>query len=147
MAVILDRASRAVVGWAMHTTLEQALAQAALRMALLRHRPAPGLLHHADRGVQYAANDYQALLVAHAITPSMSRQGNCYDNAVVARFFATLAWELIAGAEWDMRAEARAAMFEYIEVWYNRHRRIQHLDMSAQLPTRHNTVRRRERIN
>jgi transposase InsO family protein len=73
-----------------HTTLEQALAQAALRMALLRRRPAPGLLHHFDRGVQYAANDDQALLVAHAITPSMSRKGNCYDNAVVESFFATI---------------------------------------------------------
>jgi putative transposase len=107
----------------MHTTLEQGLTHAALRMAVARRCPAPGLLHHSDRGVQYAANDYQALLAAHAITPSMSRKGNCYDNAVVESFFATLEWELLAGAEWHTRTEARAAIFEYIEVWYNRQRR------------------------
>ena len=123
LAVILDLASRLVVGWAMQPTLDQSLTHAALHMALLRRHPKPGLLHHSDRGVQYAATDYQRLLATHGMTPSMSRKGDCYDNAVVESFFATLEWELIAGADWHTRAEAKAAIFEYIEVWYNRQRR------------------------
>ncbi len=123
LAVILDLASRLVVGWAMQPTLDQSLTRAALHMALLRRRPQPGVLHHSDRGVQYAATDYQQLLAAHGITPSMSRKGDCYDNAVVESFFAPLEWELIERADWQTRAEAKAAIFEYIEVWYNRQRR------------------------
>jgi transposase InsO family protein len=123
LAVILDLASRLVVGWAMQPTLDQSLTHAALHMAVLHRRPLPGVLHHSDRGVQYAATDYQRLLAAQGMTPSMSRKGDCYDNAVVESFFATLEWELIEGADWHTRAEARAAIFEYIEVWYNRQRR------------------------
>ena len=123
LAIVLDLASRTVVGWAMQTTLEQSLTQAALRMAVMRRQPKPGVVHHSDRGVQYAAGDYQALLASSGMTPSMSRKGDCYDNAVVESFFATLEWELIAPADWHTRAEARAAIFEYIEVWYNRQRR------------------------
>ncbi len=123
LAVLLDLASRSVVGWAMQSTLDQSLTHHALQMAVLHRRPAPGLLHHSDRGVQYAATDYQRLLTTHGLTPSMSRKGDCYDNAVVESFFATLDWELIKDADWHTRAEARAAIFEYIEVWYNRQRR------------------------
>lgn len=123
LAVILDLASRRVVGWAMQPTLAQSLTCAALRMAVLHRQPAPGLLHHSDRGGQYAAGDYQALLTSHTMTPSMSRKGDCYDNAVVESFFATLEWELIERHDWHTRQEAQAAMFEYIEVWYNRQRR------------------------
>jgi len=123
LAVILDLASRAVVGWAMQATLDQSLTHAALHMAVGRRRPSPGVVHHSDRGVQYAATDYQRLLAAHGMTPSMSRKGDCYDNAVVESFFATLEWELIEGAAWHTRVEARTAIFEYIEVWYNRQRR------------------------
>jgi len=123
LAVILDLASRRVVGWAMQPTLAQSLTCAALRMALLHRQPAPGLLHHSDRGGQYAAGDYQALLTTHTMTPSMSRKGDCYDNAVVESFFATLEWELIERHDWHTRQEAQAAIFEYIEVWYNRQRR------------------------
>ncbi len=123
LAVVLDLASRSVVGWAMQPTLDQSLTLNALQMAVLRRQPKPGVLHHSDRGVQYAATDYQALLAAHHFIPSMSRTGNCYDNAVVESFFATLEWELIQPARWPTRAEARAAIFEYIEVWYNRQRR------------------------
>ncbi len=123
LAVLLDLASRGVVGWAMQPTLDQSLTHAALHMALRRRHPQPGLVHHSDRGVQYAAMDYQALLVMHGMTPSMSRKGDCYDNAVAESFFATLEWELIQQADWHTRAEARAAIFEYIEVWYNRQRR------------------------
>jgi len=123
LAVLLDLASRGVVGWAMQATLDQSLMHQALHMALLRRHPQPGLVHHSDRGVQYAATDYQALLGTHGMTPSMSRKGDCYDNAVAESFFATLEWELIAQADWHTRAQARAAIFEYIEGWYNRQRR------------------------
>ena len=123
LAVILDLASRLVVGWAMQATLEQSLTHAALHMAVGRRRPPPGVVHHSDRGVQYAAMDYQQLLARHGMTPSMSRKGDCYDNAVVESFFATLEWELIEGADWHTRVEARTAIFEYMEVWYNRQRR------------------------
>ena len=117
MAVILDLASRMVVGWAMQSTLAQSLTHAALQMAVVRRRPLPGVVHHSDRGVQYAAAEYRACLGMHGMTPSMSRKGDCYDNAVVESFFATLEWELIANADSHTRAEARTAIFEYIEVW------------------------------
>ena len=123
LAVLLDLGSRMVVGWAMGESLEAELSITALRMALGRRQPKPGLLHHTDRGVQYAATDYRELLDAHQITASMSRRANCYDNAVAESFFATLRWELLDRQQWPTRAAARSAIFEYIEVWYNRHRR------------------------
>lgn len=123
LAVLLDLGSRMVVGWAMRDSLEAALSLDALRMALARRRPGKGLLHHTDRGVQYAATDYRELMTAHQMTSSMSRRANCYDNAVAESFFATLRWELLDGHEWPTRAAARKAIFEYIEVWYNRQRR------------------------
>ena len=123
LAVLLDLASRSVVGWAMQPTLDQSLTHHALQMAVLRRRPSAGLLHHSDRGVQYAAINYQALLTRHGLRPSMSRKGDCYDNAVAESFFATLEWELIQSADWHTRAEAKAAIFEYLEVWYNQQRR------------------------
>ncbi len=123
LAVILDLASRRVVGWAMQPTLDQSLTHAALQMAVLQRRPLPGVVHHSDRGVRYAATDYQTLLRMHGMRPSISRKGDCYDNAVVESFFATLEWELIDGTDWHTRADARTAVFEYIEVWYNRQRR------------------------
>lgn len=123
LAVLLDLASRSVVGWAMKATMERSLVLDALRMALLRRRPSGGLLHHSDRGVQYASADYQALLAGHDITCSMSRKGDCWDNAVAESFFATLEWELIQEADWHTREEAGRAIFEYIELWYNRRRK------------------------
>ena len=123
LAVILDLASRRVVGWSMGRTLEASLAMAALQMALHARGASSGLVHHSDRGVQYAALDYQRLLARHQIVPSMSRRANCYDNAVVESFFATLEWELIDRSDWHTRAEARLAIFEYIECWYNPKRR------------------------
>ncbi len=123
LAVILDLASRRVVGWSMQATLEASLVIDALRMALEARCPSNGLLHHSDRGVQYAAFDYQRLLARHQIIPSMSRRANCYDNAVVESFFATLEWELIERNDWSRRDEARLAIFEYIECWYNQKRR------------------------
>ena len=123
LAVLLDLGSRMVVGWAMRESLAAELSVAALRMALARRQPAPGLLHHTDRGVQYAAAEYRELLATHQITASMSRRANCYDNAVAESFFATLRWELLNRHHWQTHAAARSAIFEYIEVWYNRQRR------------------------
>lgn len=123
LAVILDLASRKVIGWSMGGTLEASLAIAALQMALAARGPAGGLLHHSDRGVQYAAFAYQQLLAQHHSVPSMSRRANCYDNAVVESFFATLEWELIERSDWQTRNAARLAIFEYIECWYNQKRR------------------------
>ena len=123
LAIVLDLASRRVIGWAMRHTLEGALTCEALTMALTRRRPGPGVLHHTDRGSQYAADDYRALLTAHGMACSMSRVGDCWDNAVAESFFATLKRELADDADWLTRDEARTAVFEYIEVWYNRQRR------------------------
>lgn len=123
LAIILDLASRMVVGWSLKRTLDQSLSLSALLMALRHRKPEPGLIHHSDRGVQYACHEYGRLLNAHAIVASMSRKGNCWDNAVAESFFATLEWELIEDADWHTREEARQAISEYIEVWYNRKRR------------------------
>ena len=123
LAVLLDLSSRIVVGWAMSESLAAELSMAALRMALARRQPRPGLLHHTDRGVQYAAAEYRELLAAHQITASMSRRANCYDNAVAESFFATLRWELLNRHHWQTHEAVRTAIFEYIEVWYNRRRR------------------------
>jgi putative transposase len=123
LAIVLDLASRRVIGWAMRHTLEGALTRDALLMALTGRQPGPGTLYHSDRGSQYAAGDYQDILTAHAMHCSMSRAGDCWDNAVAESFFATLKRELADGADWTTRDEARTAVFEYIEVWYNQHRR------------------------
>ena len=123
LATVLDLASRRVVGWAMDESLASDIALRALRMAIGARRPAPGLIHHSDRGSQYAAGEYQALLRAHGMRPSMSRKANCWDNAVAESFFATLEQELIVSSDWRTRDEARRAIFRFIESWYNRTRR------------------------
>ena len=123
LAVVLDLYSRRVVGWAMRHTQDQRLVLDALAMALAQRQPPPGLLHHSDRGRQYASTGYQRQLTAWGVQASMSRVGDCWDNAVVESFFATLKTELVAGADWRTRDAARAALFEYLEVWYNRRRR------------------------
>lgn len=123
LAVLIDLASRMVVGWAMRTTLHADITLDALRMALWRRRPLAGLIHHSDRGVQYACGEYQRALAAQQIRCSMSRKGDCWDNAVAESFFATLEWELIERSDWHTRREAERDIFNYIEVWYNRERR------------------------
>jgi transposase InsO family protein len=123
LAVILDLASRRVVGWSMQVTLGASLAVDALQMALAGRSPGEMLLHHSDRGVQYAATQFRRLLSHKGIVASMSRKGNCYDNAVVESFFATLEWELIERSDWSTRDAARVSIFDYIECWYNRRRR------------------------
>ena len=122
LAVVLDLATRRVVGWALRTSLHQALTLAALEMALL-HTGARGGRPHSDRGVQYASQAYQQRLAAADFTASMSRVGNCWDNAVVESFFATLTKELLGARVFATRAEASRAVFEFIELWYNRKRR------------------------
>jgi transposase InsO family protein len=123
LATVLDLASRRVVGWAMRDTLDSELAISALAMAVATRRPAPGLLHHSDRGSQYACAEYRTTLAAHGMVASMSRKGNCWDNAVAESFFATLELELILNHRWATRDAARRAIFRYIETWYNRERR------------------------
>lgn len=123
LAVVLDLFSRRVVGWALSERLERGLALDALGMALKGRQPSSAMLHHSDRGSQYASQEYQQLLAAHGILSSMSRVGNCWDNAVAESFFATLKLELVYQTRWATRAEARSAVFEYIELFYNRQRR------------------------
>ena len=123
LAVILDLFTRQVVGWAMDQTMPQELTLRALAMALARRRPPPGLIHHSDRGSQYAATAYQNALHEHGIRCSMSRKANCFDNAPAESFFGTLKTELIHRQHYATRAEARHAIFEYLEVFYNRQRR------------------------
>jgi len=121
--VILDLYSRLVIGWAMGHRLTVELAEQALTMALANRNPRAGLLHHSDRGSQYAATSYQRLLDKHGISPSMSRKGNCWDNACVESFFGTLKRELVYHRRYTTRDEARQEIFEYIEVFSNRQRR------------------------
>ena len=123
LAVVVDLYARRVVGWSMSNRIDQQLVLAALHMALAHRRPQSDLLHHSDQGRQYSADAYQAALAEQGISVSMSRKGNCYDNAVVESFFSTLKNELVHHCIFKTRAEARLAIFEFIEVFYNRHRR------------------------
>jgi len=123
LAAILDLYSRYVVGWSMAGRMNRRLVLDALDMAVGRRRPGPGLLHHSDRGSQYACSDYQEALTAHGMLCSMSRKGNCWDNAPMESFFHTLKTEMIHHRDYQTRREAKADIFEYIEVFYNRGRR------------------------
>ena len=123
LAVILDLFSRRVVGWSMDVTLHRSLALDALHMALTQRKPAPSLVHHTDRGSQYASSEYREVLKQHGGICSMSRKGECYDNAVAESFFSTLKRELFDERPWSTREAAYRAIAEYIEGWYNPHRR------------------------
>lgn len=123
LAVVLDLFSRKVVGWSMGDSLTSDLAQQALRNALKQRGNVTGLLHHSDRGREYYAASYQKLLTENGITSSMSRKGNCYDNAVMESFFHSLKVEQVHHDVYITRNKARAALFEYIEMFYNRVRR------------------------
>jgi transposase InsO family protein len=122
LVCVLDLYSRRVVGWSMSERMTKDLVLCALEMALLRRRPEADLMHHSDRGSQYASEAFQRLLRDENITCSMSRKGNCYDNAVMESFFASLKKELVHQADYKTRAEARQSLFEYIEVFYNQQR-------------------------
>ncbi len=123
LAVLLDLYSRRVVGWALRSSLDRELALAALDQALMRRSPAPGLVHHTDRGSQYTSAEYRERLRAHGIDASMSRVGDCWDNAVAESFFATLKKELVHGCAFQTRTEAYDAIADYIENYYNAVRR------------------------
>jgi putative transposase len=122
LAVVMDLFSRRVVGWAMDSRICRHLVQRALRMACINRNPDPGLLHHSDRGSQYASGDYQKLLKSRSMVCSMSRKGNCWDNAAMESFFGTLKAELIYHRKYETRGEAQSDIFDYIEVFYNRQR-------------------------
>ncbi len=135
LAAILDLYSRAVVGWALSTSLSTELPLAALDNALRNHRPEAGLMHHSDRGCQYTSADYREALQRAGIVVSMSRRGNCWDNAVAESFFATLKTELVHRRSWRTRIDLRGALFEYIEVFYNRRRLHSSLGYKTPLET------------
>ena len=122
LAVVLDLYSRVVVGRSMADHRRAEMVNQALTMALYQRQPTAGLLMHTDRGSQYGAESYRQLLIQHGIEPSMSRKGNCWDNAVAESFFHTLKTELIYLEDYDTHEEAQTAVFEYIEVFYNRQR-------------------------
>jgi transposase InsO family protein len=123
LAVILDAFSRRVVGWALADHLRTELAIDALHMALTARQPAAGLIHHSDRGSQYLSAAYTGILAEHGARSSVGRPGTCWDNAAAESFFATLKTELLHRASWATRKHARSAIFQYLEGFYNRHRR------------------------
>lgn len=123
LAVVLDLYSRAIVGWAMDHRMTRQLVKDALIMALWKRGKVKGLLLHSDRGTQYASDDYQRLLKSNDITCSMSRKGNCYDNAAMESFFGTLKQELVHHECYTSREQAKASIFEYIEIFYNQQRK------------------------
>jgi transposase InsO family protein len=122
LAAVLDLFSRKIIGWAMRDHMRTELPLAALTMAVQRQRPQPGLIHHSDRGSQYASGDYQHALASVGITPSMSRKGNCWDNAPMESFFHTLKTELVHHKTYATKEEAKRDLFQYIESFYNRQR-------------------------
>jgi transposase InsO family protein len=126
LAAVLDLFSRFVVGWALSAVNDRHLTLKALDMALRRRTPKAGLLHHSDQGSTYASEDYQRLLTAHGITCSMSRRGNCHDNAPAESWFSTLKFEV--GEDFESYAAAKEALFDYIEIFYNQRRRHSALD-------------------
>ncbi len=133
LAVIIDLYSRAVIGWAMHKRIKTVLVVDALKMALMRRKVHSPLLLHSDQGSQYAAADYRTMLATNGMECSMSRKGNCWDNAVAESFFHTLKTELVHHEDYRSRTEAKASIFEYIEVFYNRQRRHSYIGQVAPL--------------
>jgi len=128
LAAVIDLCSRKIVGWSTSDSLAAELTCRALRQALVERKPSRPLMHHSDRGVQYACDAYQRLLAGRSLAASMSRKGNCYDNAVMESFFGTLKTELVHHERYPTREAARQSLFEYIEVFYNRRRRHSALD-------------------
>jgi putative transposase len=122
LAGVIDLCSRMIVGWSMADHMQTNLVSDALQMAIARRSPNKGLLHHSDRGVQYASDDYLYLLESHNMEPSMSGKGDCWDNAAMESFWSTLKTELVHHERYATHDQARASIFEYIEVFYNRKR-------------------------
>lgn len=128
LAVVLDIGTRRVIGWSLQASLQTSLVTAALDMAVGTRPVPPGLICHSDRGSQYGAADVQAMMARYHLRGSMSRKANCWDNAVVESFFATLKTELVSDVQWETRAEAKSAVVAWIEGWYNRERMHSTLD-------------------
>jgi len=137
LAVILDLYSRAVVGWSMSACCDEELVAKALHMALVRRRPKAGLLHHSDRGCQYTSQAYRQKLQQAGIVVSMSRKGNCWDNAVMESFFGSLKEECLGNTIYSSHEQARLSLFEYLEVYYNRQRRHSTLGYRSPLTYEH----------
>jgi transposase InsO family protein len=135
LATVIDLGSRRVVGWALGDNMETDLVSSALRMAIAERRPAPGLLFHSDRGSQYCSREFRQLLEDNHIVQSLSRRGQCWDNAVAESFFATYKNEMVYNASWPTIARLRSATFDYIEVFYNRQRR--HSSLGGVSPVRY----------
>ena len=131
LVAVLDVFSRRVIGWAMSPILDAPLVSAALRMALAQRRPAQSLILHSDRGSQFASAAYRQLLAGHGLVASMSRPGNCYDNAFIESFWSTLKYELVYHHRFATRAQARTTIFDYIETFYNRTRLHSSLDYQS----------------
>lgn len=131
LAAILDCCTRMVVGWSVADHMRTELCLAALDDAVGKYPPPAGLVHHSDRGSQYSSHDYRKALTGHGFVQSMSRKGNCWDNAVAESFFSTVKLELIYDKSWSGLAEVKAALFEYIEIFYNRERLHSSLDYST----------------
>lgn len=142
LAAVQDAYSRAIVGWSMATHVRAPLVVDALKMALARRRPEPGLIHHSDQGSQYVSLAFGRAARDAGIAVSMGSRGDAYDNAVAETFFATLKKELVNRRSWPSRLELQSAVFEYIEAFYNRQRRHSTLKMSPQSPTSNNDSRR-----
>ncbi len=131
VAAVMDVSSRKIIGLSIKNRLMQELTTDALKQAVKRERPSKGLIHHSDRGKQYASYEYRALLKRYGIRSSMSRSGNCYDNAYIESFWSTLKRDLVHGERYQTRGEARLSIFEYIEVFYNRIRKHSALDYKS----------------
>jgi putative transposase len=138
LAVVMDLYTRMIVGWSMDGRMTRELVMNALRMARFRRKPAPGVLHHSDRGSQYCSHDYQALLVEYGMICSMSRKGNCWDNAPMESFFNSLKNERVFHEDYETRTEAKQDVFEYIEMFYNRRRR--HSALGYRSPAQHHAA-------
>jgi putative transposase len=122
LAIVMDLFSRKIIGWSMSSRVDKEFTKEALRMALINREPKHRLIHHSDQGAEYTNKEYQCLLKQWQIIPSMSRKANCYDNAVVESFFKTIKAELVREKAFGTKEEARTAIFEYIEIFYNRKR-------------------------
>jgi transposase InsO family protein len=145
LAVILDVYSRAVVGWSMSASCDEALVEGALKMAVARRRPQAGLLHHSDRGCQYTSHAYRRQLESLDMVVSMSRKGNCWDNAVMESFFGSLKEECVGNTVYPSHEQARRSLFEYLEVYYNRQRRHSSLGYVSPLTYEHIAKNQAER--
>lgn len=135
LAVVMDLYTRMIVGWSMDSRMTKELVMDALRMARFKRKPKAGVMHHSDRGSQYCSHAYQALLAEYGMVASMSRKGNCWDNAPMESFFNSLKNERVFHEDYETRAEAKQDVFEYIEVFYNRRRR--HSALNYRSPTQH----------